>query len=119
MEAVAVQAAAFEGWALVELMGHRQRVGLVREVEMFGGKFLRIDIPYESGEITEYYGASALYALRPCSEEIARDSVRQLYDPRPVQPVSYRLERRPGGDIEESGARPGVDDWADGDYDRF
>lgn len=83
--------AAFEGWAIVELMGHRKRAGMTREVELFGGKLLRIDIPAEGGDITEFYGASAIYALRPVSEDIARDAVRMAGDPRPVRPVEYRL----------------------------
>jgi hypothetical protein len=119
MEAVVAQAVPFEGWALVELMGHRQRVGLVREVEMFGGKFLRIDIPYESGEVTEYYGGAAVYGLSPCSEDMARESVRRT-DPRPPRPLSYRLEdRRFAGDIEESDPRPGQEDWSDGHDEPF
>lgn len=35
----------FEGWAVLELMGHRRLGGYLREVEMGGGKMLRIDIP--------------------------------------------------------------------------
>ena len=80
----------FESWAILELLGHRQRVGLVREVEMFGGKMLRIDIPTEGGDITEFYGASSLYAMRPVSEEVVRDIMRHSADPRPIRPAEYR-----------------------------
>jgi hypothetical protein len=83
---------AYEGWAFLELMGHRQRVGQVREVEMFGGKLLRIDIPCEGGDVTEFYGCSSIYALRPISEDIARERARAYGDPRPVKPLHYRLE---------------------------
>src|SRR5262245_33624285 len=65
----------FEGWAVLELMGHRQRAGYVKDVEMFGGKLLRIDVPVGEG-ITEFYGCSSIYALRPCTEQIARDHVK-------------------------------------------
>lgn len=82
----------FEGWAMLELMGHRQRIGRVQEVEMFGGKLLRIDIPTDEGDITEFYGCTSVYALRPISEEIARDRAKQYGDPRPVRPVEYRLQ---------------------------
>jgi hypothetical protein len=89
---------AFEGWAVVELFGHRQRAGYVKDVEMFGGKMLRIDIPVETDKhVTEFYGCSALYALRPCSEEIVRDHIKRAYDIdelRPVRQVEYR-EREP------------------------
>jgi hypothetical protein len=86
--------AAFATWAIVELMGHRQRAGMVREVEMFGGKLLRIDIPSDGGDVTEFYSVASIYALRPCSEEVARDACKGFCDPRPVRPVEYR-ERKP------------------------
>ena len=86
--------AAFEGWALLELLGHRQRVGRVSEVEMFGGKLLRIDIPFDGGEVTEFYGCGSVYALRPIAEDVARDMAKRCSDPRPVRPVEYRLEDR-------------------------
>jgi len=79
-------------WAIVELMGHRQRAGLCQEVEKFGAKLLRIDIPAGDEFVTEFYGGSSIYALRPSSEEIARAFAERMGDPRPVTPVSYRLE---------------------------
>lgn len=84
---------AFEGWAILELMGHRQRGGYVKDVEMFGGKMLRIDIPVNGDTtVTEFYGGSAVYALRPCTEEIVRKHVSQSYegDPRPVRALDYK-----------------------------
>lgn len=89
---------AYEGWAMLELMGHRQRIGIIKEVEAYGGKMLRIDIPLKdfSGEnsefASEFYGIASVYALRPISEEIARDYVKRSGDPRPVRPVDYRIE---------------------------
>ncbi|WP_128292039.1 MULTISPECIES: hypothetical protein [Afifella] len=92
---MSAQDTAYEGWAALELMGHRRRVGYVREVEAFGGKLLRIDIPVEGAEdVTEFYGCTSLYALRPVSEEIARDYAKASGDPRPVRPVAYRIEER-------------------------
>lgn len=35
----------FEGWAILELMGHRRLAGYVREVELAGQGMLRLDIP--------------------------------------------------------------------------
>lgn len=68
---------AYEGWAILELMDHRQRAGQVREVKLAGTKVLRIDIPtsdFLTPEVTEFYGGAAIYALRPCSEEVAREA---------------------------------------------
>ena len=38
-------ATGYSGWALVEQMGFRKTVGKVTEVEMYGTKMLRLDIP--------------------------------------------------------------------------
>lgn len=84
------EAGEFEGWAIVELMGHRVRPGYAKEVELAGGKMLRIDIPLEAGAVTEFYGAAAIYAIRPCSEDMAVTEARRWGDNRPVRPISYR-----------------------------
>lgn len=82
------------GWVLLELMGHRQRIGLAREEEIAGGLMLRIDIPTDGEDYaTEYYGASSIYALRPVSEDVARDHYAAR-DPRPPRPVKYRPENQ-------------------------
>ncbi|ORE90965.1 hypothetical protein [Aurantimonas sp. 22II-16-19i] len=88
-------APAFEGWAILELMGHRVRPGRVSEVEIAASKMLRVDIPVGVGEdeyVTEYYGGASVYSLRPTSEDIARRMARDRFgaDPRPVRPVDYR-----------------------------
>lgn len=36
---------AFEGWAILELMGHRRLGGYVTEVELAGHGMLRLDVP--------------------------------------------------------------------------
>lgn len=86
---------AYEGWAQLELLGHRVRYGRVSEQEMYGGKLLRIDIPQPEGldPITEFYGCSSIYAMTPMAEEICRDRMGQR-DARPVKPVEYRIEDR-------------------------
>lgn len=76
----------FEGWAILELMGHRRLAGYVREVELAGGGVLRIDIPKPEGDgaTTQFYSPAALYCLTPCSEEIARGFAERT-QPAPVQ----------------------------------
>lgn len=94
----------FDGWAVLELMGHRQRAGLVKDVEMFGTKMLRIDIPVNAETtITEFYGGSAVYALRPCSEDVVREHNKRATDPRPVKPIEFRP--RASGDDSEYDSR--------------
>jgi hypothetical protein len=81
---------AFKCWAIVALMGHRERPGYVEEVEIAGAKMLRIDIPTPGGDVTEFYGANSVYSIRPCTEEIARAAASNWGDPRPIRPVEYR-----------------------------
>lgn len=84
--------AEFEGWAIVELMGHRQRPGNVTEVEIAGAKMIRIEIPVgdDGTTVTEYYGPAAIYGIRPAAEDVVRDWARRWGDPRPARPVEYR-----------------------------
>ena len=80
----------FSGWAILELMGHRRRAGFVEEVEIAGGKLLRIDIHGDADQVvTEFYGCSSIYSLRPVSEEVARDWAKGS-DLRLVRPAAYR-----------------------------
>jgi hypothetical protein len=76
----------FEGWCILELLGHRRLAGYVREVELAGVGMLRIDVPGEDGRpvATQFYGPSSLYALTPTTEEIAR-AVAARSRPEPVQ----------------------------------
>jgi hypothetical protein len=61
-------------YAVVELFGHVRRVGRVLEVEKFGTKMLRVDVPknakksgkFEDGFVTMFYGGSAIYGFTPC-----------------------------------------------------
>lgn len=89
------QDATFEGWAVVELMGHRTRAGRVRPVELFGAKLLRIDIPSgdadADGYVTEFYSGTALYGLRPCDEATARRTAGWMR-PRPVKQLAFEAE---------------------------
>ncbi|MBB3591702.1 hypothetical protein FHX08_002046 [Rhizobium sp. BK529] len=94
----------FESWAIVELMGHRKRPGYAKEVELAGGKMLRVDIPVSDGEsVTEFYGTSALYAIRPATEEVVRDMAYRGYgvDPRPIRPVDYRPQSQIASDVDD------------------
>lgn len=64
---------AFREWAVVELMGRLKVVGLCSEATIAGAQFLRVDALNARGEkSTRYFGASSIYAITPCSEQIAR-----------------------------------------------
>lgn len=108
----------FEGWAIVELMGHRRLAGFVTEAEIAGQAFLRLDIVgpqteidegdgpkvalkggFEGG-VTQFYGPAAVYCLTPTTQEIAVALGRRC-QPAPV--MRYELEP----------ARPVTDDDVD------
>ena len=51
----------YEGHAILELMGHRKLAGLVREVQIAGAGFLRIDAVTPDGPLTMFYPPSSVY----------------------------------------------------------
>lgn len=62
----------FEGWAILELMGHRKIAGRVSEQLVAGAPMIRVDIPNGDGFTTQFYAPGALYALTPTTEQTAR-----------------------------------------------
>ena len=79
-------------WAILELMGHAKTAGFVTEVERYGVKMGRIDVPDESelGFYTQFFGGSSVYRETPVSEEVARAFVRAS-QPRPVHLYQLKL----------------------------
>jgi hypothetical protein len=61
----------FEGWAILELMGHRRLAGYLTEATIGGGAFLRIDVPCDP-PATQFYAPSAVYAITPTDEDTAK-----------------------------------------------
>lgn len=74
-----------EQWAVVELMGHVRIAGRLSEVEMYGGKLGRIDIPDAGGGFftTQFFGASSVYRITLVEEAAAR-AVAYHNQPKPV-----------------------------------
>lgn len=53
-------------WALVEIFGHRQHYGEIRDVEIAGGKLLEIrDVDTDK---VHMYGAAAIFSLTPLTQ---------------------------------------------------
>lgn len=79
--------APFECWAVVEMLGHRKIAGRVTERPVAGTTLLQIDVPETAGHpaFTRLIGGGAIYAITPCSEEVARAAAEQCYaEPLPV-----------------------------------
>lgn len=87
----------FEGWAIVELMGHRQTAGKIATVTIASVEMLRVDTPGPDGRTiaTQYYGGSAVYCLTPCDEATAFRALRETYSlPPPVRLALDQAEQR-------------------------
>lgn len=108
----------FEGWAILELMGHRRLAGFVSEATIGGASLLRIDVPHAelpavaSGpawRATQYYSPAAIYCITPTTEDLAR-AVAARNQPAPVQrweltPPSAVTLREVDDDLEDDQER--------------
>jgi hypothetical protein len=80
---------AYEGYAIIELMGHNTIAGHISEVTIAGAAMLRVDVPAvgEQAAFTKFVGASAIYGITPTTQEIAERAAQRLH----VKPVSVYL----------------------------
>lgn len=108
----------FEGWAVVEVMGHRKVAGFCDTVRVAGVEMLRVSPPGATeadpdGE-PDILSAAAIFALHPCDEETARRIANPVtfappqlvsrYEPEPDDPDDWDSP-----DSEEStGVKPEV-----------
>ncbi len=64
------QAEAEPVYAVIEVFGHRRLTGRITEVEQYGTKLLRIDIPekgkFENGFKSQLYGGASLFSVTHC-----------------------------------------------------
>lgn len=76
---------AFESWAIVEIMGHKQLAGRVSEQVVAGQTFVRIDVPAVGGlsPFTKLVGPASIYAITPVAEDVAKLYADRLRE-RPV-----------------------------------
>ncbi len=70
----------FEGWAILELMGHRRLAGRVSEASVAGAAFIRIDVPHPNDSTllraTHFDSPTAVRAITPTTVEIACEIAR-------------------------------------------
>lgn len=105
----------FEGYAIVELMGHNIVAGHIREQTIAGAAMLRVDVPAVGNRpaYTKFYAPSAIYAITPTDEHTANVAAQNLA----VMPISPWIIRptspRPALSMDE----PGYDQEPDEDED--
>lgn len=76
-------------WVILDLLGHVRLAGKVSEVEMFGEKMGRLDVPTaDGGFLTRYFGGKSVYSMVPVSEQVARDVAKGCTH-EPVSPWDY------------------------------
>jgi len=94
----------YEGWAIVELFGHRVIPSYVKPVAMYGGTMAKVDTrDTHDPPIVQYYGASAIYCVTPSTEEEVR---------RRNRPYDHRRALNAGdADLVEDDRED--DDWPD------
>lgn len=87
---------AYEGWAVVELMGRNTMAGYVSEQTIAGVAMLRVDVPATDGveKYTKFVSGNAIYSITPTTQEIAeRAAVRLRVRPVSEYVVSVPLQR--------------------------
>lgn len=69
-----------ETWAIVSQFGHTTHAGRLSEVEMFGEKFGRIDIPQPDGSFrTRLFGGKSVFDIEIVTEAAAREEAKRSY----------------------------------------
>ena len=96
------KASAFEGWAILELMGHRRLAGYLSDAVVGGVALLRIDVPNNDWKpgvdgsqewvATQCYSGASIYCITPTTEAIARKVATSCH-PAPVTAWELRPER--------------------------
>lgn len=101
-------------WAIVEIMGHRRHAGVMAEVERFGARMLRVDVPGDGDDVaaTHFYAGSALFSITPTDEATAR-RIAEHERPRPAARSSWLTYHQPEPEPIDLEDEPDDDEPAD------
>lgn len=105
----------YEGWAVVEMMGHRKFAGKLSPVEGFTG-LLRLDIP--GAESPVIIGAGAIFQITPVSEEFAVEAGKPYLESSSWG-ASHLRALLPGDELELLEAPDADGDYLDPDDDGY
>lgn len=63
----------FEGWVIVEVMGHRKLGGYLKEETICGKAMARIDVVNNEGVpiATQFYNPDSIYCITPTTQDVA------------------------------------------------
>jgi hypothetical protein len=63
----------FEGWVIMEVMGHRKLGGYLHEETVCGKAMARLDVVNTEGMplVTQYYNPDSIYCITPTTQEVA------------------------------------------------
>jgi hypothetical protein len=93
-------------WATVEIMGHRSHAGRTREVEKFGQKFLRVDVPIDGDPIkgwrTHLYSGASIFSFSLCTEEVALKANRPYVSPYRLQAITQDVRDAVSSQVDPS-----------------
>ncbi len=93
----------YEGWAVLELLGHRRLIGYLSEQQVAGHAFIRIDVLTDP-PATQFVSCGSVYAITPTTEDMARRAAK-LSRVAPVErwelPAPVILQRKEAGDDDD------------------
>lgn len=87
----------WQGWAVVEIVGHSLVAGYVSAQDIAGAAFVRVSVPpiaydpasavssWESTGFDKFYNPAAIFAIVPTTEAVAREAAGRIAA-RPVKP---------------------------------
>lgn len=119
----------FEGWAILELFGHKRMAGFVSSQQVAGGALVRIDVPAteptREGEhagptpaYTKLVGLAAIYGITPCTEDLARRAAREIEKYNNPLPLSLPMLTAGAPEPVHTGAHDEYEVWDDDAADR-
>jgi hypothetical protein len=92
-------------FAIVEIFGHRKHAGRIMEVELYGTKMLRIDIPtegdFDKGFTSHFYGGGSIFSVSPCTLEYVKQINQPYQRPALMSPARIADDTGDGDDDQD------------------
>ncbi len=114
----------YETWCILEMLGHKRMAGYLTEQSIAGSSLLRVDVPATDADArygyaspatepyTKLVGVGSVYAITPCTENVARRAAREIE--RGNDPIPVTLPKMLPASTEATAEHVHVNAW-DGD----